>query len=577
MTPTVLLRRVRDHAPGWEDPVRAALPRAADTVRRRLLAALCREDIGDARSRYGAGGRWSAFGHVTFDTAPPVPLAALVPAGGGQLLAELDNAVGNQAIAYARHGAAVAAAGPPDPAAGAALASAATRCPGAAGGPAHPPAGAGRPADRDGPAAGHPGWGALGVDAAVAAAERWAVEGHNLHPCGRTRLGWSVPDVWAHDLESPATAVRFVAVPAAAHRGDDVGELLRRAGVPVPQAPAGHVVQPVHAWQWQRLRRRHGGELMPLEGSVAATPTLAVRTLLLAGPARYLKLSLDVQITSTRRTISAASAHNGPRLSTVLAKILDGDPAGERALVLEEPAGAAVPGVGDGRAASAIVRDAVAGRLVAGERVWPAAALPAVGPDGRAVVASLVDRFAARYGYGDAAAAGAAFLVRYARLLLTPVLRLAARYGVGLEAHLQNCLPTFVDGAPHRMVFRDLAGLRVHRGRLAAAGLACALHPASVVGTDDVGVLRAKVGYTAFQAHLAEVVRQVVDSHGVEEAAVWAAVRELVDDIAGGDVDHGAWTAPTMPHKALVRMRLQGSGDVYVPVPNPLCGAVRRG
>ena len=31
-------------------------------------------------------------------------------------------------------------------------------------------------------------------------------------------------------------------------------------------------------------------------------------------------------------------------------------------------------------------------------------------------------------------------------------------------------------------------------------------------------------------------------------------------------------TAPTMPHKALVRMRLgaPGSGDVYVPVDNPL-------
>lgn len=573
-----LLRQLRAHAPGWEEPVRAALPRAADTVRRRLLAALCREDIGDARSRYGRGGRWSAFGHVTFAAAPPVPLAALVPAGGSGLLAELVDAVGNQAIAYARHAAAVATTGPAGAGALAPAGQAPDRHSGAAAGPAHT-AGAdtGPPAGGAGAATGYPGWDAAGVDAAVAAAERLAVEGHNLHPCGRTRLGWSVPDVWAHDLESAATAVRFVAVPAAAHRGDDLGELLRRGGVPVPDPPAGHLVQPVHAWQWERLRRRHAGQVVALDGAVAATPTLAIRTVLLAGPPRYLKLSLDVQITSTRRTISAASADNGPRLSTVLGKIFDGDPAGERALVLAEPAGAAAPGVGDGRAVSAIVRDALAGRLVPGERVWPAAALPAVGPDGRVVVASLVDGFAARHGYADPAAAGAAFLLRYARLLLTPVLRLSARYGVGLEAHLQNCLPTFLDGAPHRMVFRDLAGLRVHRGRLAAAGLGCALHPASVVGTDDVGVLRAKVGYTAFQAHLAELVRQVGDSHGVDEAAVWRSVRELVDEIAGGDADHGAWTAATMPHKALVRMRLAGSGDVYVPVANPLHRAGRRG
>ena len=34
--------------------------------------------------------------------------------------------------------------------------------------------------------------------------------------------------------------------------------------------------------------------------------------------------------------------------------------------------------------------------------------------------------------------------------------------------------------------------------------------------------------------------------------------------------DHAFLTAPTVPHKALVRMRLAGAGDVYVPVRNPL-------
>ena len=32
-------------------------------------------------------------------------------------------------------------------------------------------------------------------------------------------------------------------------------------------------------------------------------------------------------------------------------------------------------------------------------------------------------------------------------------------------------------------------------------------------------------------------------------------------------------TAPVVPHKALVRMRLAGNGDVYVPVRNPLHAA----
>ncbi|GGK08480.1 hypothetical protein GCM10010123_43020 [Pilimelia anulata] len=509
---------VAAHAPELADAVAAAWPRAADAVRRRLLAALCREDVGDARRRFGAAGRWSGYGHVTFHAAPDVPFADLLPAGAAGLVAELENAVLNQAIAYARG-----------------------------------------PGGRAG----------SGPDAAVAAAERLAVEGHNLHPCGRTRLGWDVADVLAHDLEGTGTAVGFVAVPRAAHAGDDVGELLRGAYPAVPAAPAGHVVQPVHAWQWERLRRAPVAGLRLLDGRLPATATLAIRTLLLAGPARYLKLSLDVQITSTRRTISPASAANGPRISAVLGKILDGDPVGARALVLAEPAGAAAPGLGDGRAASVVVREPLAGRLLPGERVWPATALPALDGSGRPVLAGLVDAYGVRHRVAGAAAAGG-FLTAYARLLLAPVLRLATRYGVGLEAHLQNCLPTFRDGDPYRMIFRDLAGLRLHRPRLAAAGYALDLHPGSVVGTDDVRVLRAKVCYTAFQAHLAELVRRLGDTHGLGGDAAWARVRAVVDELSAGDADHAAWVAPTVPHKALVRMRLAGGADLYVPVPNPL-------
>ena len=60
------------------------------------------------------------------------------------------------------------------------------------------------------------------------------------------------------------------------------------------------------------------------------------------------------------------------------------------------------------------------------------------------------------------------WLEAYARLLLPPVLGLATRHGIGLEAHLQNCVPTFVEGRPHRLALRDLAGMRLYPGRLEA-------------------------------------------------------------------------------------------------------------
>ena len=232
-------------------------------------------------------------------------------------------------------------------------------------------------------------------------------------------------------------------------------------------------------------------------------------------------------------------------------------------LTLPEVAGAAVV-TPDGRSRdlSAIVRGSLAGRLEPGETALPAAALTA-----RAGTGTVLDELLHRHPDGPLQ-----FLADYADLLLPPLLRLA-RAGVGLEAHLQNSLPTFRGGVPHRIAFRDFAGLRLHLPRLAAGPARWpgdALWPGSVVGTVDVDVMRAKLGYTAVQAHLGELVRHLVDRHGVELRAAWHEVRRVLDRSAADPADHAFLTAPRVPHKALVRMRLAGDGDLYVPVHNPL-------
>jgi D-ornithine---citrate ligase len=478
------------HAPGLVDPFLAALPAAADTVGRRLRGALIREGIRDT-----GPGRQHAFGRVEYATSgvgDPVDLLDGIDAPG--FAAELRNAVVNLAVAMAR--------------------------------PATPVG--------DDP------------DARAVGLERLAVAGHNLHPCGRTRLGWDTTDVLAHDLEAGHTTVGFVAVRDDLHLGDEV--------FPEIPAPPGYRVQPVHPWQRDTVlpaRYRDlldSGALRILDDEIDALPTAALRTLLLpadaAGRRHYLKVSLDIQVTSTRRGISVASTRNGPAVSALLHRLTADEP---RLLLMAETAGAAVP-AGSGRDLSAIRRDGLTGRLHPGERAVPGGALPLLLPD-------LVTGDPGRW------------LREYADLLLPPVLRLTAR-GVALEAHLQNCLPTFVAGRPYRLALRDFAGLRLHLPRLAAAGHEIPLWPGSVIGTADLDVFRAKIGYTALQAHLGEVVI-ALGPLGLAERDAWRIVREVLDTHCSG-ADHAAFTAPLVAHKALVRMRLSGPGDIYVPVRNPL-------
>lgn len=510
------------------DPARhegylAALPAAADTVARRLVGALHREGLAGVTAsphtiELPAGrvaARWHGFGRaepVGDLPAPPLDLIADLGATlGGGLPAELGSAVANLALAS-------------------------TRRPGL-------------------PTATDP-------DVLAAGYERLATEGHNLHPCARTRLGWSVADVLAHDLEAGHTTVGFVGVRRDRLVGDDLGF----------GGTATHVAQPVHAWQLGHLRRTRAdlfaaGVLTDLPTApMPATPTAALRTLHVPGHG-YLKLSLDIQVTSTRRTISVASARNGPVLSALLADLL----AGEQVLLLAETGGGACADAP--RDVTAIARTGLAGALRPGETAVPATALTVTPPGASAsVVAGLLHR--GRVG-------ALPFVTAYARVLLPPLLRLATRHGIGLEAHLQNCLPVFHAGRPVRVVLRDVAGLRVHLPRLAARGHRLDLWPGSVVGTDDAAVMLAKLGYTALQAHLGELVRHLADTAGLDEAAAWRAVRAVVDEVyddlrrdpgvaADAAADHAFLTAPRMPHKALVRMRLAGTGDLYVPVPNPL-------
>ncbi|MDG4826062.1 IucA/IucC family protein [Asanoa sp. WMMD1127] len=515
--------RLNRVAPELVAPFRAALPRAATTVGRRLAGALYRENIGDARERFAGRGRRHGFDRLEVDKLdePPTGPAELLPPGlpgGRQLAEELTDATVNLALAYARR---------------------------------QPPPDAG-----DDP------------DGLALAYERLAVDGHNLHPCGRTRLGWDTADTLHHDVEAGATTVVFVAVHPDLHVGDDLGATL----ADLYDTPAGHAVVPVHRWQRDTvLRTRYAdlyadGRLRDLDGALDAAPTAAVRTLLLPpardGHRRYLKLSLDIQVTSTRRSISTASTRNGPAISTLLHRLLADQPT---VVLLAETHGAALT-AGQGRDGSAILRDGLDRHLSDGETAIPGGGLTAgdtldhlvpAGPDN-----------------------ALRFVSAYARLLLPPLVTLAARHGIALEAHLQNCLPTFVAGRPHRIVFRDFAGLRLHLPRLADPPT---LWPGSVVATTDVDVMRAKLGYTALQAHLGEIVVRLTRSHDLDEDRAWQEIREALDEAyepllrdpatsAAARADHAALTARTVPHKALVRMRLAGDGDRYVAVQNPLHG-----
>jgi siderophore synthetase component len=455
--------------------------------------------------------------------------------------------------------------------------------------------------------------------------ERLNTEGHNLHPCGRGRLGMQPADLLRHDLESQTStelilvAIRRERVESAPDdRGRDVGELLWDEYPQLDTAirehfrldrldPAGYVFVPVHPWQLERVVHPLLADeiaartVVPVPSArLAGVPTSSVRTLLTerspAGRRLQVKTALDTLITSARRSISAHTTNNGPVYSRLLRQIIDREPALiDRVVLLDELAGASYrPLAHDpdadrrSRALSALVRRDMSAYLRPEELPVPSCALPARAPvTESSLLVELVTRYAATRGEPDLRVAGLRFAEEYAALLLPVSMILMTKYGVAVEAHLQNCIFTFVDAVPTRLVLRDWGGMRIFAPRLRRHGLPLDPRPGAVTVTDDIQVMRAKVLYTVLSNHLGEIIAHVVTRCGVDPVAAWRCVKVLLDGLLTGldadpalreDVaaDRAILFGSTLPLKALARMRLDpAGGDQYAQVRNPLHEAGR--
>jgi siderophore synthetase component len=455
--------------------------------------------------------------------------------------------------------------------------------------------------------------------------ERLNTEGHNLHPCGRGRLGMQPADLLRHDLESQTwtelilVAIRRERVESAPdENGRDVGQLLRAEYPELDTAvrvhlrtdqldPADYVFLPVHPWQLEQVvypllaEEIATGTVVPVPAArLAGVPTSSVRTLLTerspAGRRLLVKTALDTLIGSTRRSISAHTTNNGPVYSRLLRQVIDREPAlVDRIVLLDELAGASYrPTAHDpepdrrSRALSALVRRDPAGYLRPEELPVPGCALPARAPvTDSSLLVELVTRYGQTRGEENLAVAGLDFAEEYAALLLPVCVILMTKYGIAVEAHLQNCIFTFVDAVPTRLVLRDWGGMRIYPPRLRRHGLPLDPRPGAVTVTDDLQVMRAKALYTVLSNHLGEIVAHLVTRCGVDPRAVWARVsamlaalltdldadQQLREDVTA---DRAVLFGPTLPVKAFARMRLDpAAGDQYVPVGNPLHEAHR--
>ncbi|MHA7956841.1 IucA/IucC family protein [Streptomyces sp. L500] len=350
--------------------------------------------------------------------------------------------------------------------------------------------------------------------------EQRSPDGHPYHPGCRSRPGFSAAEQLAYAPEHrPVVGLRLAPVPGATVRGPWPAEL--RDGTTV--------LIPVHPWQAEHVL----GDRTLLPGP-RAHPLLSLRTLALdTGP--HVKTALSTRLTSAVRDISAYGVDHALTTSDVLERVadrLDGRLHIARTLTA---AGAGTPDL------AAILRESPYTYAGTGEQVIPVAELPGYFASHRP--RERPERITA-----------------FARLALGVCLDLL-RLGVALEAHGQNLLAVVdADGWPLRLVYRDLADIRISPARLARHGFPAPPLTGRLLN-DDPTVLRRKV--------LGCLITGALGPLAGNTAALGALLEAATHGLPPGP-DLRALRTEELPVKALTLMRLSTEGEQWALLPNPM-------
>ena len=300
-----------------------------------------------------------------------------------------------------------------------------------------------------------------------------------------------------------------------------------------PYREAGRVLVPAHPWQARHVFKDE--ELVGGAG-ITAHPLMSLRTLAEATPGGpHIKTALSTRLTSALRDISVYSIATAATVSAFLDSVtarLDG------LLHITRTLGAVTAHTPD---LAAVVREAPQTYAAEGERVVPVAAL----------ATTELPR-------------SPSWMAEFTRLALTVCLRLLD-LGVALEAHGQNLLVMLSpSGAPTRLVYRDLADIRISPARLARHGIPAPDLSGRLV-TDDETTLRRKL--------FGSLVTGALGATAGSSAALGEALATAVPDLPRTP-DLAVLLDGPLPTKALTLMRLSPKrpGDIWARVPSPLTG-----
>jgi D-ornithine---citrate ligase len=455
--------------------------------------------------------------------------------------------------------------------------------------------------------------------------EQLSVEGHNLHPGTKTKIGMEPEDVFRYAPEFDGVAdIQFVGIrkdyaewSVIKENEEDANVFLFKEYPELPKiverefAEQGlcmndYMLVPVHSWQLEKaIPDIYHLEIkeqivVPIRGIIVPSgATSSFRTVVPLANGEMTKYAIKVavnsQMTSTVRSISPNTTNNAAVFTRLIRSIMRQEqdlvekfvPVCEYAgfnFKMKETEGLKGNNQLKNRNLSAVIRENVETFVALDEVAIVGSSLFAESPiTQKPILIELIERYAEKRKETSFRKAAFQFVSDYVSISLPGFLTLMVKYGIGLEGHLQNSVMVFKEGRPVRMLFRDWGGTRIYRSRLQQHQVQVQFYPGSVTVTDSLKEMHNKVFYTVLQNHCGELILQVCKHFGLGEGELWQEIHRICEKVfdqleslpqyaESVRIDRKALYQAEVDHKALTKMRLEPEGKEYsyAIVPNPL-------
>ncbi|STX30098.1 siderophore biosynthetic enzyme FrgA [Legionella beliardensis] len=371
--------------------------------------------------------------------------------------------------------------------------------------------------------------------------EQWSCVGHPYHPNFRAKMGLSRREVLQYSPEFNAqVSLHWCALHQEKIQVNSINQTyleLMSCLFPAEYVTWQHKLQlqqlnpndfypiPVHPWQWRNQLQIPLASLIDRKQLILiphhqlTQPSMSLRTMIpITQHLNHLKLAMAVHTTSATRTVSPASAQNGPAISAWLTQILKTHQHYNDTLFLaRDLAGAHLqePTLASGlhKQLAFILRESPLQYVQDNQQLIPLAGLFVNSPLSNEPL--LLDIIRAS-GINPEQ-----YFKHYCHCVIKGQLHLLLHYGVALEAHQQNTLIVFENNLPKSLIIRDLGGIYLCNHADFQDKARPSLHPESTIITSNLADTCNKFIHGNLQSNLAYWINSLSQFKDLTPASLW--------------------------------------------------------